>query len=1148
MTQLELAQAAGISLAAVRDLEQGRTRVPRLRSVRSLAAVLGLSPEDAATLRASVLPAVPAGSPVREDEHGDEVRVLLLGPLGLIRGGRQVPLGTGRHRLVLARLALTPNTGVSRDELIDLLWRNEIPSSAVNLVQTYVSRLRRLLEPRRPSGHRTELLTLVAGGYRLNADPGQLDLLACRELLARAGELTAEPGPALALLDEALGLWRGAPLADVPELHGEPLVTALEEERIRATVLHARLAATLSRDDEALPLLRDLAARHPMHEPLQARLVAALAAAGQQAAALTTYEEVRRRLAEELGIDPGPELAEAHRSVLRQTWHRPAPVARRDDATVRPNQTPAPPADFTGRAEHLRQLQQLVERDPESPAPQLVTVCAISGVAGVGKTSLALRAAQLLRPAFPDGQLYVDLQGFGPLPVPPVDALARFLRALGVDGRRIPQNEAESAALFRSVLADRRVLLVLDNARNAAHVRPLLPGTGGNAVLVTSRNRLADLAGAVTVELGLPSTSEALDMLASSAGPARVAADADAAVELAEACGLLPIALRVAGGRLASRPDWTMRSALARLADQRHRLRQLRIGDMAVAASFDLSYQELPEGTARAFRLLALLPGTDFGVAAASVLLDIDEVEVEDALHDLVDGSLLQLTAGRYRYHDLLRLYAVRRAEAEDPAEQRAASIRRLLDWYLARSMAAVRLVYPEMVRLTTDVEVGAPFDDEAAALAWLDAELAGLTAAVRTAVDGPHPERSWQLADQLRGYFFVRQQVVPWLATGRAGLAAAQRAGNKLATAAMHQTIGQAYLSVGQHDLALTEYEQAASLARAAGWSVGLAYQLHNIGLVQAQMGRLDDAQESYRRALRIGRGGEFDHVRAVTLNDLGTLCHERGELTEAAAHFAEALQINQGASRRPSAMANRGNLGMVLRQLGEFDAARQHMETVLEHYRRVGSPKGELSVLDELSQLHAQRDEPSAAISAATRALELTRTLGDRRSEAALLSTLGSALLCAGRVVDAGARFEMSLQLAGQLSLPYFEVQARIGLSRVRLVSGAVEEAADDATRALGTARRVGYRLLEAEALLALARVNVAAGRDEAAEACCREALAVHPSHESSLMRQATDLLARVTAPPAPRVVADLTTVDAVARRSGAKHGGRPQPSYLG
>ncbi|MFG2105111.1 BTAD domain-containing putative transcriptional regulator [Micromonospora echinaurantiaca] len=674
LTQEALARRAGISMATVRDLEQGRSHHPRQRSVRALAMALGLSSEDAAALRAAAFRGGAATRPRDPGARDGPVRLAVLGPLAVFRGGTAVPLGAGRHRVVLGRLALTPNTSVVRDELVDLLWGGAVPRSAVNLVQTYVSRLRRVLEPAGAAGVRPEALTFDAGGYRLNIDPECLDLLVWRELLTRAKAVAAEREAASALLEQALNLWRGVVLADVSELRDETLIVGLQEERITAALSHANLLTELCRPDQALPGLRELARRHSLHEPLQARLVATLGAAGQQAAALSTYEEVRRRLSHELGIDPGPELIAAYRGVLGPAGGRASAGVATKHTWGRPFQTPAPPADFTGRVDELGRMAEWIRRDPRRPGPDSVTICAISGVPGLGKTALALRAAQLVRASFPDGQLYLDLHGVSSRPVTPLEGLTRFLRALGVDGGRVPGDEAECAALFRSVLAGRRMLVVLDNARDAAQVRSLVPGTGGNAVLVTSRNRLADLAGAVQVELGLPPMADALDMLTAIVGRARVAAEAEAAAELAVVCGRLPIALRVVGGWLVSRPSCSIRAALNRLADRRHRLDRLRTGDLAVEVTFHPSYQKLSASTARAFRLLASLPGDDFGVSAAAAALGSDEAEAEEWLNDLVDGNLLQVYADeRYRYHDLLRLYALRRAEAEDPVGERAA-------------------------------------------------------------------------------------------------------------------------------------------------------------------------------------------------------------------------------------------------------------------------------------------------------------------------------------------------------------------------------------------------------------------------------------------------------------------------------------------
>ncbi|WP_433790842.1 tetratricopeptide repeat protein [Actinoplanes sp. CA-252034] len=1086
LTQSELAERAGISLAAVRDLEQGRSRSPRPSSITALVAALDLEPAARAALLRSAARArpEPAPRPAPEGEAG----ILVLGPLETFVGAERVDLGSGRHCVVLTRLALTPNTAVHRDELVDLLWGRDVPSSAVNLIQTYVSRLRRALEPSRTARGTSHLVSLVRGAYRLNVTDDQVDLLRLRRLAARA-EATTEADAALALLEEALGLWRGGP--DATELQGTPLVAQLGDEHLTMVLRHADLAYRTGRAESALPRLRVLAGRHRLHEPLQARLIITLAASGRQAEALAAYDGIRQELADELGIDPGPDLVEAHRGVLRRRWLRAAPAPAPQPRTAPVFQAPAPPADFTGRADHLDQVVDLLGSG---------TVCVISGVAGVGKTALALQAAQRLRTAYTDGQLYIDLQGAGPQPVAPLVALARFLRALGVEGRRIPADAAEGAALLRSTLTDRRMLIILDNAREAAQVLPLLPGVGGCAVLVTSRRTLADLSSTKIVRLTGFTPGEALDLLAQAAGEARVAAEAEAARELTQLCGLLPIALRVAGGRLAAGSAWTIRSLVDRLRDEKSRLRELHVGDTRVSASFELSYADLTPAAARAFRLLALVPGTDFTVDAATALLGTD---AHAPISNLLDGNLLQTSrTGHFRFHDLLRLFAAQRCEEQDPAPVRAAALDGLRRHYLDHAAAALLLIYPAMVRLPYEPEH--TFDSIDDALAWLDAEIDNIVAAVR--LGGPY---AWRIADQLRGYFFIRRTGVPWLGTAQAGLAAADEAGDAQARAAMHQTLGQAQWSVGRHEEALRRYGDGERLAQQAGWHLAAAYLRHNIGLVQAELGRIAPAQESFEQALQLSRRHGFQHVEAVTLNDLGAMYHDQGRLAEAAEHFTQALRVNTTQVRQRSALANRSNLGMVLRQLGDYDAAMQHLRSALDGYRDLGEAHGELSVLDEISQVYGQRGEHRAAVSAAREGLELARLTGDRRAETALLTTTGEALLGAGSPAAALPQFEESYALATELTYPYFQSRAQIGVARARLELGDTSGWLAPARAALAGARAGGYRLLQADALLTLARGSVAVGRPGEAESLAREALDIaraagSPSHEAEILRE--------------------------------------------
>ncbi|MET7971453.1 BTAD domain-containing putative transcriptional regulator [Micromonospora sp. NPDC005305] len=1091
LTQAGLADQAGVSIGVVRDLEQGRSGRPRGRSLQALADALGLHHEDRTRIKQLARP------PQRESVNATgPAQISVLGPLLVTRIGQPANLRAGRHRVVLARLALTPGRPVSRDELTHLLWGDRPPPSAANVIQTHVSRIRRLLEPK-PQPDRPPTVTLESGGYQLQVGGDQLDLVAYRSRLAEAGSSGLPPQRAFDLLLDALNLWRGDDaVEDVLELCGDPLVTALAEERVEIAVRLARLGEVVHQQRQVLPLLRRLAGRHSWHESLHARMVVALAAAGQQAAAIEAFDSVRQRLAEELGMDPGTELIEARQAIVSGQSDRRGGSPVEGTGVVTPWQTPAPPSDFCGRAKDLHRLERAL-RYPSNGSP---VVCVISGMAGVGKTSLALKAAWGVRRDFPDGQLYIDLRGNDDRPVPVAYALARLLRALGVEVRAIPGDEDEAAALYRSVLADRRVLIVLDNAHNAAQIRLLLPGPGGSGVLVTSRNQCEELDGAVTMLLPVFEPDEALDLLRVKLGAARVHAERKDAEALVEACGRLPIAVRLVAGRMAGRRRSTIADVLQRLTDERSRLEQLSLGDRTVTSSFAISCGDLPSAAVEVFQAAALIPGEGFSADAVAALLGAERRLVRPALDHLAAENLLQPGgADHYRYHDLLRLYAVRAGEVRQTPVDRTAALGRLYAWYLARTASAMALVYADMVRLPVDVDLTETrFPDLGSATAWLSEEAGNLVAAIEAASADGHGARSWQLADQLRGYFFVSGDVVAWLTSGKAGLAAAEAAGDVRAQAAMYQTIGQAHWAAGKHHLAADAYRRGIAAAASSGWLVGEAYLSHNLGLVQAELGHLDEAQELYQRALDLGTGPEFNHVRAVTLNDLGTMCHERGQLVEAVGYLKAAQRLNEKSARHLSAMANRHNLAMVLRQLEDFEPARAHFDAALEYYRRTGSALRELSVLDELSQLDRQLNEWVSAVNNAAEALRLARQQRNLRAEAATLNTLGYALLGSRAANDAHARFTESLSISRNNGFQYFECQAGIGLAEAALSAGAAEEAYRLAAGALHIASRNAYRALHSDALIVQAKAAIWRGETDAAAQHCRavrELLATTP-----------------------------------------------------
>ncbi|WP_214320922.1 AfsR/SARP family transcriptional regulator [Nonomuraea sediminis] len=612
-------------------------------------------------------------------------RIDLLGQVRVRDGAGEVPVGTPQQRAVLAMLALRAGEFVPIGDLVDGIFGEEPPRTAHTTISTYVTRLRGVLDR-----DRTGLLTSASGGYVLRVQPYQVDAHRLSALTSSAARAVAESrlAQALELYREGEALWRGEPLAGVAGPWADRQRSALAERRLAG--LEARLAVELELGEHhaVVAELAGVAEAHPFRERLQSIRMLALYRAGRQGEALAVYQEVRRILADELAVDPGPELTELHAAILAADPSLNAPLSAL--ATPKPAQLPAAIDGFTGRADLLADIVKALEETGSGAAPTLVAVC---GMGGVGKTTFAVGAAHAVRHLFTDGQLYVDLRGAEAEPVRPAEALARFVTALGVPADAVPDGESERAGLFRSLLSDKRVLLVLDNARDLTQVRELLPGSPSCAVLITSRTMLASLPSARHVALDALTEAEARQMLVAILGAARVEAEEADAARLIELCGRLPLALRIAAARLTARPAWRLADMAERLADERGRLAELRSGSLAVEASFALSYEQATPAEADAFRLLAAPDAVELPLTACSAVLGLPPAQAEPLLESLVDVALLQSPApGRYRLHDLVKLYARRRgADTEESAAARAA----LADFYIAALRSVVALLAP---------------------------------------------------------------------------------------------------------------------------------------------------------------------------------------------------------------------------------------------------------------------------------------------------------------------------------------------------------------------------------------------------------------------------------------------------------------------
>lgn len=1053
LTQRELSVRAGLSIAALRDLEQGRSTRPRHASIEAIAAALGLDDRAKDALHATAAAAVRTPESARVRDPGAPVQIRVLGPLELRRGDDLVTIGSVVQRLLLAGLALGAPEPVARDWLVRLGWGRCSPGDATRLLHTHITRLRRLVEP---AGQR--LIFGTPSGYRLVATAEQLDLARLRLLSDEARGAPAES--ALELLAQAADLWRGG--CDMAELSEDPLPASVIEEYATLLRRFAKVARDIGEPERPLPRLRELAGRLEFHEPLHTELIVTLAASGRQSEALAAYERIRANLREQLGLDPGERLRDAQVGVLQQRWRVREAAYRR---VVQ--QAPAAPAGFVGREVELARIIAALDRADHELRHASSRVVLVHGAAGSGKTALAHTAAHRLRPQYPGGQLYADLGGASHEPASPAAVLNRLLRALGVPAHRIGSDIVEASSLLRTELAERRILVVLDNASDAAQVRPLLPGSGRSDVLVTSRRLLRGLEAATSVLLGTLTMPESLDMIAAVAGGDRVAADVRAARELAAACGNLPLALRIAAARLGSRPSLMIGDLVQRLHDESGRLAQLDDGSTSVLASFQLSYDNLSTAAQRAFRLCSLHPAQDFGVTAAGALLGTDDASAESILDELLDASmLLQYSTHRFRFHDLLRLYAGKLAGARSAQDRRDALVR-LLESHTERVTAAMDWAFPQAVRLGSHPRKESLFPDVDRAVAWLDAEATALVFLAEQAVgDDRLSGFAWRIADQMRGYFLVNRHVDGWNRIVEAGWRAAERSADHRARAAMLLSRGQARSLVGRDIEGLDDALDALRMARECGWGAAAAYLSHNIGWQYYELGRLADAETWLRRTLDATEDEPTGHIRAAALNGLGMIMLDRARWQDAATNLTAALEINETAGRERSALVNWGNLASVLRQRGALLDAAERLETVLRTYRRCGDLRGELSTLDEMSRLEIDRRNLSTGLSLARQAHDLAVKMYDRRAQAMTAGTLGDALRENGDIAHALDVLRDGVAMAERHSYRYLETRARVALARAMALAGDVGSARREADRAETVARDMGFAMLATEA----------------------------------------------------------------------------------
>jgi DNA-binding SARP family transcriptional activator len=1027
----------------------------------------------------------------------------ILGPFRALTARGEVSIPTGRDRTVLAVLLLHAGSTVSTTMLIEAIWPTS-PPGARNQLQGCVSRLRKRIAD---AGVTDQVILTDPGGYRVNLGPHQLDLLQFRQLVSKArNAVTADqPDRAIEQYQAALALWPGPALTGVDGDLGRHVAT-LDEERVQALEERIDLELAAGGSRRLVPELSDLVRQYPHRESLHRALMLALYHSDRQADALAAYRHARRLLHDELGIEPGPELQRLHQAILSRdsTLHaapKLAPARRSSTDDLAPRELPAAVAEFTGRADALKVLDQLLDSANGAPAPAVIA--AVAGTAGVGKTALAVHWAHQVTDRFPDGQLYLNLRGYTTEPpLRPVEALSLLLRSLGTAPEQIPTEEVPAAALYRTKLAQRRMLILLDNARSVDQVRPLLPGSPSCFVLVTSRDRLTGLVardGARRIALDVLTPVETHTLLARLVGHERLEAEPDAVAGVAKACARLPLALRIAAAHLSQHPGRSLADYVAELSTGDRLVALTADGDeeTAVRSAMETSYQALPVEIRRAFRLLGLVPGPDFSPAAVAAMASAPVERAARWLSHMAGAHLVEEhVAGRYTFHDLLRLYAGQLAADEDSIEECDRATSRLLDHYMYTSELAAELLYPLMTRLPVPpidrTHQTLTFSSAADALKWLDIERSNLVTAVNHAAN-KHPARfTWLMASCLRGYFWRSRYNVDWMTVANAATVVADAAGDLQGQAVARHTLADAHYSASRYPEAQAHYTAAVGLAKKAGWVDGEATIHCSLGILHRALGQLPEAAEHLTAALSLP--SRLPGLQSSCNTNLGVVSHELGQLERSIDHLTKALAVDRKMHSGFSEGNNLVNLGCVYYDLGRLELAREHGEAALKLHRRFGNKPGEVGTLGMLAEVHAVAGRPDDALYHARASHELATAIEDHVSKALSQMCLGNVKLSCGSLLEALDHHRHALDLARAISYRITEVHALLGLATAQLRLDDLHTASQTAEQCLHLAHRAGYRMLEGRALTCLAEIGLSQGRHEDASGNADEALYNH------------------------------------------------------
>jgi DNA-binding SARP family transcriptional activator/tetratricopeptide (TPR) repeat protein len=1025
-------------------------------------------------------------------DAGAIMRFLLLGPVELWSGEKQIDLGSVKARCALAILLLNLGKVVPSETLADRVWDGNPPPKAQAGLSVYLTRLRRAL--RQAAGDRVRLVAR-AHGYELEADPGEVDLHNFRRLRHDANRLAAsgDRENASALLREADGLWRGEALAGLPGLSVAQVRRGLEEERRGAILERIDLDLTLGRHLELLAELQQLSGQYPMDEALVAAQMIALCRSGRQSDALRVYRDTRAVLAGEQGTEPGPALSELHNRILRNDPQVSAastlyPVT--DDLSSSCT-LPPEPADFVGREPEMALLTADYSRHP--------AVLVVTGMPGVGKTALAAHAARAMAGSYPSGQLFLSFCAHDPRnpPLDPEVALHQLLRMLNVPPGRIPQGVPERASLWRAELARRQLIVVLDDVAGADQIRALLPTVGECRTLITSRVRLEGLGEDTTVSLDSMPEDDATELFTRIAGP--LATDMSLVAEAVRLCGRLPLAIQLIGHGLRQRRPAALSSLIEELSSPTVRLAGESALHPEVTAAFDLSYRRLPTMDQELFRRLGLHPGTEITVHAAAALGDRSIAESDATLTALSDRHLVQRSDEFFHFHDLMRQYAVACASSQETRQEQRQALHRLIDYYLNTARLADRLLFERSGpaacgKTASGARAIQELDTPQQAAGWMELEWRNILATARCATEH---ERKRECAELVHAMARFLESSGHWNEASGVHAVALQASldlGNVPGIAAASLDLSRVASRTGHHQEAVRHAERAAASYQTLADLSGQAEALDQIGTSNRFSSRFREALAYHQEANNLYSSALDSGGVAGTLSHIAIAHYHLGRYKSAVEHLQSALNIYWEVGDLRGEAKTLNNLGNMQRYQGYHRDALDSYRKALEIFQVIGGEQNQAKLYENIGCIQHYKREYEEALGSYRRALAIYRRLGDPPDEAGILNEIGVTLNAMEHYDDAFAHHERALYIAGELGDSYERVIALRGMGDSHHGRGRHDEALELYQQALHLAREIGEPYQEGKVLEGIGETVLQTLGPGAARICWRQALDVY------------------------------------------------------